>query len=45
VRQLTSERDRRTGATNLLSWLFKNWPGVVGYAGMIVVMLKATGKI
>lgn len=42
---LKSERDQRTGAANLISWGFKNWPGVVGFFALIAVILRAEGKL
>lgn len=42
---LKAERDQRTGATNLISWVFKNWPGVVGFAVLLGIVLKSQGKL
>lgn len=45
IDELKSERDQRTGATNLVSWAFKNWPGVIGFFALIAVILRAEGKL
>lgn len=45
INSLKRERDQRTGAANLVSWGFKNWPGVVGFFALIVVILRTQGKL
>lgn len=45
IDKLESAHDRRMGATSLLDWIFRNWPGVLGFAAMIFVLLQATGKL
>lgn len=45
VIDLKSERDKRTGAANLINWTFKNWPGVVGFVALIAVILRSQGKL
>jgi hypothetical protein len=45
IADLKSERDKRTGAANLVNWVFKNWPGVVGFIVLIGVILRAEGKL
>lgn len=45
VDKLEAVNDRRDGATGLLTWIFKNWPGIIGMIATIVVVLTATGKL
>lgn len=42
---LKKERDERTGAANLVNWLFKNWPGVIGFVLLIGLILKTEGRL
>lgn len=45
IAELKSERDQRTGAANLLNWLFKNWPGVLGFFALVMIVLRSNGRI
>ena len=45
IADLKSERDKRTGAANLINWVFRNWPGVVGFFALIGIYLKSEGKL
>ncbi|RKF23387.1 hypothetical protein D6851_02635 [Altericroceibacterium spongiae] len=45
IKPLEDDRQQRKGAMGLLEWWFKNWPAVVGFVGMIMVVLIATGKV
>lgn len=45
VDDLKSERDKRTGAANFVTWVFKNWPGVVGFILLIGLILRTEGKL
>lgn len=45
VDDLESDRDKRVGAVNLGNWIFRNWPGVLGFVAMVVLMLQVTGKV
>lgn len=40
---LKSDKDQRTGATNFVAWIFKNWPGVVGFLLLIGIILRSQG--
>lgn len=37
---LEAEENRRKGAIGLGGWIVKNWPALVGYVGLIVVMIE-----
>lgn len=45
IADLKSERDKRTGAANLVNWTFRNWPGIVGFVVLLGVILRADGKL
>jgi hypothetical protein len=45
IDKLKSERDQRTGAANLVTWGFKNWPGVVGFIVLLGIILRSNGKL
>ena len=36
---------RRQGAMGLFEWLLKNWPGVLGFIALVVVIMQMTGRI
>lgn len=37
---LKSERDQRKGATNLVDWTVKHWPGVLGFLFLIFLIVR-----
>lgn len=37
---LEAQENQRKGAIGLGGWIVKNWPALVGYIGLIVVMLE-----
>lgn len=37
---LEAEENRRKGAIGLGGWMVKNWPALVGYIGLIVVLIE-----
>jgi septal ring factor EnvC (AmiA/AmiB activator) len=45
IDDLKSERDKRTGAANLINWAFRNWPGIVGFVLLIGIILRTEGKL
>lgn len=45
VALLKTEKNQRDGAVNLATWIFRNWPGILGFVGMLLVILKSMGKI
>lgn len=45
VQKLMTEKHRRDGALGLTQWIFRNWPAVLGYFGLLFTVLKSTGKI
>lgn len=42
---LERDKDRRDGAVSAWDWLFKNWPGVIGFFALIMLILALTGKL
>lgn len=42
---LETDKNRRDGAMSGVDWLFKNWPGVIAFFAVIVVILESTGRI
>lgn len=45
VDDLKSERDKRTGAANLINWALRNWPGILGFVGLVILMLRTEGRL
>lgn len=45
VEELKTEKNKRDGAVNLATWIFRNWPGVVAFLAAVFGFLKLTGKI
>jgi hypothetical protein len=45
VDALKGERDKRDGALGLVGWCLNHWPGIIGFVGLVGVILVATGKI
>lgn len=45
VALLKQDKAERTGASNLVNWVFRNWPGVVGFVLLIGILLRAEGKL
>lgn len=45
IDSLKSERDKRTGAANLINWALRNWPGILGFVGLVLLMLRTEGKL
>lgn len=43
IGSLKSDRDRRTGATNLAAWVIRNWPGVLGFLLLVGIILRSNG--
>lgn len=41
VDSLRSDRDQRKGATGMLDWIVRNWPGVLGFLFLIFLILKS----
>lgn len=44
IDSLKSERDQRKGAVGLIDWVVKHWPGVLGFAFLIFIIMQS-GKI
>jgi hypothetical protein len=42
---LKQERDQRTGAVNIINWVFKNWPAIIGFIGLVFIILRSEGKL
>lgn len=45
MESIKAERNRREGAFGLVEWLFKNWPGILGFFALVFIVLEATGRI
>lgn len=45
VGALELDRGRREGAIGVVNWSFKNWPGVVGFIALVMIVLVATGRV
>ena len=45
IADLKSERDKRVGAANLINWALRNWPGILGFIGLVILMLRTEGKL
>lgn len=42
---LKEEKTRREGAVGLVEWVFKHWPGAVGFILVVILILRMTGQI
>lgn len=36
---------QQKGAANLVEWLMRNWPGIIGFLALIAVLLRTEGKL
>lgn len=45
LKVLEERGQQQRGAASLVDWVFKNWPGIVGFIALIVVILRDQGKI
>lgn len=45
IKILNDERNQRIGGIKLGEWIFRNWPGVLGFLALIATVLVATGKL
>jgi hypothetical protein len=45
LKVLEERGQQQTGAANLVSWVLRNWPGIVGFAALVFLMLKTEGKL
>lgn len=45
LKVLEDEKMQRKGVLNLADWVFRNWPGIIGFVGLIIIVLVATGKL
>lgn len=41
INSLKSDRDQRKGATGMLDWIIRNWPGVLGFMLLIAIILRS----
>lgn len=44
VDRLEAAEDRRKGALGLVEWIGRNWPAMIGFAGLMA-LLAATGRL
>lgn len=42
---LKQARSRNEGATGLINWVFKNWPGIIGFILLVGIVLKSQGYL
>jgi hypothetical protein len=45
IARLKSDRDKRTGAVNLVEWIIRHWPGVLGFFLLVGIILNSKGKL
>lgn len=45
IEALEIDKQRREGAINLADWFFKNWPGIIGFVALAMMVLVATGQL
>lgn len=45
LKVLEEKGQQQTGAANLLSWVLKNWPGILGFILLIGLILRTEGKL
>lgn len=42
---LKQARNRNEGATGLINWVFKNWPGIIGFILLVGIVFKSQGYL
>ncbi len=42
---LEADKDRRDGAIGLGNWALRSWPALIGFALLVAVILKSTGRL
>lgn len=45
VDELKLTESRHAGERSAATWLFKNWPAIIAWVGMLAVVLLANGKV
>lgn len=45
LKVLEETGQQQRGATNLVGWVIRNWPGVVGFLLLIGLILRSNGKL
>ena len=45
MRVLEERGQQQKGATNLVEWVFKNWPGIIGFIVLLGFFLRSEGKL
>jgi hypothetical protein len=45
LKVLEEKNQQQTGAANLVGWVLKNWPGIVGFIVLIGLILRTEGKL
>lgn len=38
-------KSEQKGATNLITWFFKNWPGIIGFLILLLLLARTEGVI
>lgn len=45
VAALKENRHRQEGAASLATWFFRNWPGLIGFIALLLILLQTTGRL
>jgi hypothetical protein len=45
IELLEKAKNKQEGVTGFLDWLFKNWPGIIGFLLLIGLLLRSEGLI
>lgn len=43
LRTLEAEREQRKGAMGLFDWIAKNWPAIIGFVALVVLLVSKGG--
>lgn len=45
LKVLEEKGQQQTGAANLINWVLRNWPGILGFGALIILILRTEGKL
>lgn len=45
LKVIEERNSQQRGAVNLVEWLVKNWPGMLGFVLLLAILLRAQGKL